>query len=100
MRRNETTLDPKIWPFSNGTQYACWRDSNCDECVLAATETRKPRCNFEVYCVFGEDMPESEAMKYGFNPFTGQMQNCPRKQTSWAKRPKRKPQDENQLSIF
>ena len=45
---NSETADPKVVPFSNGSDYAVYRDDNCDLCKYGFDEeARHYKCEYE-----------------------------------------------------
>lgn len=61
-------MGDKIYPFSNGSQYADWLQRNCDKCALYSEE--KPECDIDIAFlhaqVNGGSIPEEIAKRCGY----------------------------------
>jgi len=72
-------MEKQIRPFSNGTEYMFWRETNCDRCkknVLNENDNYKSQCDIEEALSLGAitgTIPESIFKRMG-NPLDF---NCP-----------------------
>lgn len=87
--------------FSNGTEFMCWQEQNCEKCVKAVFFNAKRgtfpkyRCQIQRAIEFAS-VSDGTGTKHVFDAVSKSI--CPYRQTERVKSPQKI--DENQLNLF